>query len=732
MVKIPRFQQTEILKPEAEPSVAGFQAVANLFGKVTQEAGRLNEEQIQAEKVIGSNQMQTSYKKLQTDAEIKFPNQFDKQAEFINGGAKQYEEGYIPNTNFANRGYFKALSKNYLSNVNFTLQKQRAVQQLKEQRVLIQNQADQAITNTSLAIRQGNDSLARDNMGQFTIFLNDNVKSGAISPATAEKNKQRYLLETNLAGAKRQMDVALTEGGPKALDAKFREIATDAKNPLLSGPQGKSFISQLNSYRNASTAGLKASQTANKSKISAILNNARLTGQISPQDIAQFEIPQSKVNQQLTAHDDALNIWTKGPVERQNEISALNQADPAQALTLKTFNDFNSAYKKDKMGFLLNMLGKMKLNVDVANMTPEQLQQTRAMAVQMQQQRGDSVVEPATNAEIQEVVGKTQEARVTQNPQLAVDAMNTFGQNIGKFQVTGTQQLTKQLTKNGMSSIIEDIGSIDEGLPNGKEVAENIVNTSLANPQDMRIAAAARTNVTVAKFDSNLRSQAAAEIGSSDRSKLIDSILNDNGSQQGAAIAEVSKNMEDYAAYAVANGKAANLDDAMKQYMTTYVDSFNYMPTRNGLQTRIPKTYRGLPVDSNFVAQRLKGVQSEVKFNNVDLSSVKVDPREGKVVSQARWWNSVGSLNHWIALPGGESYELVAADGKPLNDKKTKLPFKIHLESVIGEQPTATEQEATAKQKQQKIQQTGVLESPIFEAGKEALTTAASVVAGGG
>lgn len=701
MVQLPRFQQTEILEPASAPVVSGFEAVAQTAGQVVDTASKLNEQQIQTEKVIGSNQMQSSYQKLTQDAALKFPGDYAKQKAFVNAGIQQYESGYIPNTNFANRGYFKALSQNYTDNLNFSYEKKQAAQQLQQQRSLIQDQAQQSITNSSLAIRQGNDPLAKDNIGNFVNFLNNNVKGGVLSPEEAEKYKQQYLLETNLAGAKRQMDVALSAGGVDALNNKFREIITDNKNPQLVGPNSRTFISQLNSYRQASKIGLEASTAANKQQVNDILNNIRMTGQYDPQKVTQLDIPQEKINDAMDAHDTAWEIFTSSAIQRQNKVSGLDLSSPNQVSALKTYNDLNSAYNKDKMGFLLNMLGKMRANIDLANATPQQLQQLRSMAVQIQQQRGDLNVEPATQAEIQPVIQAANQASQQQNPQVLIDSLNQYKNSMGQYWQTGMIQLSKQLKKNGVNSMIEDLPYLDHTSNQFEDVSSNIVGASTSDIKATKDAAALRLGLTPQKFSSNLKVQSNNTIFPSGiftkRSKLVDSIINGAGIQQGESLAELQSNLENYASWAVANGKAANIDEAMGQYLSAYQDSFSYMPTSNGRQIRIPNTYRNLPVDGSFVASGLKSLQGKLSYKDIDLSHVNVDPREGKTVSQVRWWNSVGSVNHWVNMPDGESFGLVAADGKLLNYKDGQ-PVIFHLDKIIGSQSPQNEQEMNAIQ----------------------------------
>ena len=51
--------------------------------------------------------------------------------------------------------------------------------------------------------------------------------------------------------------------------------------------------------------------------------------------------------------------------------------------------------------------------------------------------------------------------------------------------------------------------------------------------------------------------------------------------------------------------------------------------------------------------------------------------------SQARWWNTVGTLNHWANMPGGDSWVLVDNQNKQLTGKDGR-PVIVHLNDIIG------------------------------------------------
>lgn len=685
MAKIPRFQQTSIFQPQTTKApTQGFQTVEQVLGKAEGIFEKLSTQQIQADKVVGSNQIQNSIRQLQADATLKFPGDYTKQKEFVNQGSQSFLAGFIPNSHVANRGYFKAISNNVLTNANFKFSRHIEAQNLKNQKAAVNAMVEQNFTNTLAAIRNGNTQLKQDNIGQIMIGLDNAVKGSVLSPAEQQAFHQRMLVGVHLAGAKNQIDNALAHGGIDEANAKFREIIGDKKNAILLDPKTeKPFTSELRSYKNGVTTGLKSSQAANKDLQKDVLNNTRLTGQFDTQKVHQLGL-EEKNAQALDVHNKSWEIFTSSPLDRQKQLSALRGDERIDVGVKKTVQEFDAQYNKNPMDFLLNQISKTQHGVDLANATPEQMKQMRSSAVEIQRQRQDFQVKPATQLDMAPVVAAARSG----NLKAFTQSYDAFQNSMGKFSQSGLIQLGKELVKNGVDSSVEEIGYLENQKG---EVGLNIIEGATQDLKTLREATATRLGVTPQELSQNLRDISSEWIVQSPifstpaNEKFISSLRNGGGSQSGLVLGGHQQNMERYMLSTVSNGRNPSFEEAAKQYSNGFANSFHYDKQRNGQYVRIPKAYQGRPLDQNEITTALKAQQSNVQMKDVDLSQVRLSPLMSQELAQQRYWNENGSYNHWVNSPDGESYFLMDNTNKTINWKSTGKPIRLRISDIVSD-----------------------------------------------
>ena len=684
MAKIPRLPQQPIFQPQTiKAPTQGFQALKNLFTGVEDITQKLSSEQIQADKMIGSTQIQSSIRNLQRDATLKFPGDFSKQQQFVNQGSQSFLEQFIPGSHPANRGYFKAISKNLLSEANFGFARNIEAQNIKNQKTSFNNVFNQNLVNTVKSIRNGNTQLTKDNIGQMVQSLNNSEKGTLVTPAEKQAYQQRMLSAVQVAGAKTHIDAALAQGGIKGANIKFSEIISDKNNPILSDPKtAASFTSQIRSYKNAVTAGVKASQESNKDQQKAILDNTRRTGQFDTQKVSQMGL-EEKNEQALAVHNKSLEIFISSPLNKQKALDSLKLDDPQNVAVKKTVQEFENDYKKDKMGFILGQIAKSQFGVDLANATPEQQKQMRSTAVEIQRQRGDLNIEPATQAEIQPVIAAAQSGKIND----FVSAYNNFTDNMGKLAQSGNIQLGKQLVKNGVDTIAEDVGYLDD--KKGR-VANNILTASVADMTQAKISAANKLGITEPILTRQLRNESSAIINKTGfistltRAKFISSIRNGAGNLQGVALGGLQQNIERYSASTISNSQNSSISNASQEYIDGLANSFNYHKERNGQFIRIPLQYNNRPLDQNKVINTLKAVQSNLKMKDIDFSQLRPNQSTSPELAQQLYWTASGSYNHWVNGPDGQSYFLMDSQNKTLNRKYTGQPIRVRISDIIA------------------------------------------------
>lgn len=685
MANIPLAQQASVFQPQtgAAPT-QGFQALQTLFGGIGQEAAKLNEQQIAADKLVGSNQIQTSLRNLQESATLKFPGDYVKQQQFMNSGAQAFLGSFISGSNFANRSYFTAVSKNLMSTANFSYAKNIASQNLRNQRLAFTGTYEDSVAKSNELLRNGSTALAKDKMGKTFASIQSAVKFNLVSPQAGQIMIQKMLVSHNVAGAKNKIDLAVP-GGISAVLKMQEEILSDKNNEVLNNPlTSVTFTAQVKSYVNGINAGLKATQSANKSQIKAIEDNALKTGKFDPLKVASFDIGE-KVALNVAAFSKTMEFFTQGAVQREKSLAGLDLGTPFGIAVSKNEASFEAVYKKDRMNFLMQQTS-INHGEALNNATPEQLQNMRTAGVALERQRGDLQIKPMTNAEVNPVIL----AAKSGDPVSFRSALNDYTQKAGQFKKSALIQLTQKLVKNGVNPIIEDLPHLG---PNNADVEQNIVNASVMNRATNRLALETQLAVTPKKLTSDINSAIQGTISPSGlftrtpfvggENKLIQSIKNSAGSKQGEAIGELRKNLETYILYTVPNGEEPNIQTASDNYMNAYLNSFNYIPTANSLQIRVPKEFHGRPVDQIKVAAALKAKQASLGFRNFDLSDVSVLPILGKITSQARFYNTVVVGNHWANLPDGNSWVLEDKQNKVLKSKDGQN-ITMNLTNIIG------------------------------------------------
>jgi len=682
MAKIPRFQQTSIFQPQTtDAPTQGFQALQKLFGAAGQEVQKLGEQQVKSEQLIGANQVQNSIRGLTASATVKFPGDFAKQQEFVNKGAQSFLSQYIPTTTFANRGYFKALSKNLLTEVNVKFARNIEAQNLKNQKTILDNNINNIITNSVISIRNGNPKLTKNNIGLMMNRLDAGVKGSIIKPQAQQNYHQKGLMAFNIAGSKNQIDGALAAGGVDAAKRKLGEILADKNNRLLANPKTASiFTSAIRSYTNGVTSGLKASQGANKDQIKDVVNNARLTGVFDTQKVNQLGI-EDKVSDAIAVHNKAWELFTSSPLDKQDGLNALDLGDKTQLAIKNTVGDLETTYNKDPMGFLISQLAKQQ-GLELANATPEQSQQIRSAAVQIQQQRQDVQIKPLSNLEMQPTLTAAKSGQID-------DFNNAYNQVVdtaGKFNQSAQIQLGQALKKVGVDSSVEEIGYLGDtrGL-----VAQQILSGSTQDIKTLRLSAETKLGISSSELSEKLRKISAAAIkqdnffSTSTNFKFISSLKNGAGNFQGVVLGGHQQNMERYMLSTLSLNQNSSLTTAAQQYNDAFANSFNYAIQRNSQYIRIPLQYRGRPLDAGKVKDVLNVVQKTLQMKDVDLSDVRPNVHTSQELARQRYWSTSGSMNSWVTAPDGESYLLLDAQGKTLNSAKTKQPIRVRNSDIV-------------------------------------------------
>lgn len=697
MADIPLAPQASLFQPQnIQAPLGGFQAqeqavdaqsqafstMNRLFTGTALKVQQISEQQTQADKVIGSNQIQNSIRNLQQDAVLKFPGDYSKQQVFVNQSAQSFLGTFIPAASEKNRSYFKALSTNLLSEANFGYAKNIAGQRLKAQKLSVDNIFEQNLVNTVKAVNNGNSPLVQDNIGQASKSLQQAINNSIITPAEGQVYRQKLLMAVNIAGAKTHIDAALAQGGVAAAKDKFSEVVSDPNNPFLANPkQAASYISQLRSYTNAVTAGARASQAANKDQIKDILNNVRLTGQVPTQKVAQFGIEEKAAQEKLN-HDDAYEIWTLPPLARENAIRNLNLGDPNQLSIKQTIGDFDTTYKKNPADFLLGQIAQTEFGTSVANFTPQQSKQARSSIVEIEEQRGDAQINPSTSGEVATVVN----AAKTQNVQDFLNSVNEYNTTNGKFSQPGLVQLTRALAKAGIDSSVTDVAHLAD--PKGK-VGTNILANSMLNMSNAKLAVEQRLGISSQKLGNDLSADVRASFNQSnifsdsDSEKLMSSLKNSAGLRQGEILGQYQKGAERYAVGTVSNGVNPDLPSAIKEYTAEFAKSYTYMKNRYGNYIRIPIGFRNRPVDQNKVIAALKSFQSKINLSKVNTSNVRHSEFTSQALADQRWWNSNGSYTNWRNTGSGESYVLYSGGGVALNWKDTNKPITLSLSTIL-------------------------------------------------
>ena len=685
MAQIPRLPQQSLFEPQTTGApTQGFETTKKLFSEVGAVAQNLGKEQIQAGKTIGSNQIQTSIRQLQSDATLKFPGDYQKQQQFVNGGAQSFLGTFIKGALPQNRAYFNAISKNMLGSANLQFAKNIAASNLKNQKQTFDNTYNDFLQNTVSAIRNGKSELTKENIAQFNVSLEHAEQGAILTPAEKENYKQKMLMTFNIAGAKTHLDAALQHGGVEGIDAKFREIISDTNNPLLSDPKtAASFTSQLRSYKNAVTSGLKASASANKDQIRAIVNNARKTGEADPQKTAQFDIDDQVANA-LAVHGRALEIFTSSPINKQNALNALDLSDPKNVSVQKTVQEFEADYKKNPMEFTLGQIAKSQFGKEFANADPAEQQQMRSAAVEIQRQRRDTQIKPATSAEMQPVIAAASSGKVDD----FVNAYNGFVDKMGKFGQSGAIQLGNELKKNGIDPIVEEIGY---GADRTGLVSQQILSASTQNLEELKVAAQTRLGITRGELNSKLTNISRDAINqdnifsTSTNAKFISSLRNGAGNFQGVVLGSHQQNMERYMLSTLTLNQNGSLEFAAQQYNDYFANSFNYEKQRNSQYIRIPLQYQGRPLDQEKVKNVLSLVQNNLKMKDVDLSEVRQNQFTSQELANQMYWSKSGSYNSWVTAPDGDSYILTDSQGKTINSNKTLMPIRIRNSDIVSQ-----------------------------------------------
>lgn len=712
MAQIPQAPLPGIFQPQTiKAPTEGTQAEANLFTGVANIAGKLSQEQIQADKLIGTNQIQTSIRNLQRDATLKFPGDFKSQQQFVNQGSKSFLETFIPSSHFANRSYFKALSTNLLSSANFGFAKNISAQNLQNQKQIINEQFNDFLSNTVHAIRSGNEKVTKNNIGLWTTALKTMQDGSILKPSEKDAHIQKMLSTFQVAAAKTHIDAALSEGGLDAANAKFREIASDPNNPILADPKrATTFISEIRSYKNAVTSGLKASQSANKDLKRDVLNNTRMTGQWDPQKVTNLNIEEANETALLEYHR-GFQIWTSSPIDRQNALGSLKLDNPVDIAIKKTVGEFETQYKKDPTGFIFSQIAKSQFNVDLANATPEQFKQMRSAAVEIQRQRGDLQIKPMTNSEMQPVIEKA----LSGDPNAFLNAFNQYQQSAGKYSQSALIQLSTALKHNGVDDSVETVGYFAD--PKGI-VPTNIIKDSTVPLKLLVEGASVKLNETPGKTKTLVESKVRDMLQkrtffTPQREKFISSLLNSAGAKKGLALASFRDQLQRYVYGTISRGANQNVDGALSQYFDSIGDSYNYSKQRDSQFIRIPKVFEGKPLDQVKVRDFLTQVQNNLKMKDVDLSEVVGPPTESSALDRQRYWNTSGSMNSWMTGPDGESYYLKANDGLVLKSKKTGQNIRVTNSQIFNAPDTAKDLKRRKEKADESETLVGLFKTPI-------------------
>lgn len=687
MPNIPLAQQATVFQPQTTAApTQGFQALQQLFGGVQQEAFKLSAEQIQADKLAGSNQIQNSIRQLQTDAATKFPGNYSQQQQFVNSGAQSFLKPFIAGGSFVNRGYFTAVSKNLLGAANFSFAKNIASQQLQNQRVAFDSNYNTSVENTNELIRNGNTPLAKDKMGQTFQSINNAVAANWITPQQGEVYHQKALVSNNLAGAKNKIDLALAQGGIPASLKMQAVILSDKNSPILNNPLlGQTYAAQVKSYVNGVNAGLRATQSANKSQINAIESNALKTGKFDIQKVTSFGI-ENKVAQAVENYSKTWEFFTESPAQREKSLSSLDLGTPNGIAISKNEAAFETVYNKDPMNFLMQQTS-VNHGSALANATPEQLQNMRTAAVAIQRQRGDAQIKPMTNGEMAPVVLAAQQASATGDISKFVDSYDSYGQLSGKFRQAAQIQLGAALKNAGVDDSVETVSYFADQK---SDVPRQVLMDSTVPLGTMISAAAIKLNETpaVLKQDVNAKVTTAMQtkwFSTPGREKFISSMMNGAGAKKGVVLAALHTQIARYVYGTMSRGVNKNVDDSITKYLTSIGDgSFNFAKQNNGMYIRIPFQFEGLPLDQGKVGQALDGVQSNIKMNDLDLSGVIVPRGESQATANSAWFNSIGSNSHWMTATDGESYVLMDAQNQALKSKRTGKNIVVTNNDIVN------------------------------------------------
>lgn len=686
MANIPLAQQASVFQPQtgAAPT-QGFEALQTLFGGIGQEATKLNEQQIAADKLVGSNQIQTSLRNLQESATLKFPGDYVKQQQFMNSGSQAFLGSFISGSNFANRSYFTAVSKNLMSTANFGYAKNIASQNLRNQRLAFTNTYEDSVIKSNELLRNGSTALAKDKMGKTFASIQSAVKFNIVSPQAGQIMIQKMLVSHNLAGAKNKIDLAVP-GGPSSVLKMQEEILSDKNNQVLNNPlTAVTFTAQLKSYVNGVNAGLKATKSANKSQIKAIEDNALKTGKFDPLKVASFDIGE-KVAQAVANHSKTWEFFTENPVQREKSLASLDLGTPSGIAISKNEASFETVYNKDRMNFLMQQTS-INHGEALNNATPEQLQNMRTAGVALERQRGDLQIKPMTNAEMQPTVESAIKASATGNIPAFVATYDSYRQLAGKFSQAAQIQLGAALKSAGVDDSVETIPYFADQK---SDVPRQILMDSTIPLGTMISAAAIKLNEDPNTLRKDVNSKVTTAMQSNwfstpGREKFISSMMNGAGAKKGVVLAEIHKQVVRYVYGTLSRSVNKNIGDAVTQYFSAIGEgSFNFAKQRNGMFIRIPLNFEGETLDQGKVSQALDSVQSNIKIGDIDLSGVVRPIGESQAVANSNWFKRVGSYSHWMTAPDGESYTLMDGRDQALISKRTGKNITVTNNDIIN------------------------------------------------
>ncbi len=256
-----------------------------------------------------------------------------------------------------------------------------------------------------------------------------------------------------------------------------------------------------------------------------------------------------------------------------------------------------------------------------------------------------------------------------------------------KFSQPALVQLGDSLKKAGIDSSITDIPHLSD--PQGN-VARGILAGSVMNLSDAKLGSEQRLDLTPTELTGDVKSISREAIINTgifgffgpQSEKFVSSIRNQAGSRQGEILGQMQTNMKRYMITSTSNGTEPDLKTAATDYISEFTKSNNYFKVSNGQFIRIPLQFRGIPLDEKKVTSSLKNFQKAVTQNLVDSSDVRRSKSEGQAIANQRWWNSVGSMNHWVNSGTGESYVLYGADNLPLFWKDSKKAIIVKISDI--------------------------------------------------